>query len=112
MSAATIRSSLLALAAALELACSTTVSRDDADVSDSATGQRDSSLVSPDGGGTDAPMKQARAYGVGIVLATQNPMDLEYRALSYAGTWFLGRLQTDADRSRDHGRPRREREEE
>jgi hypothetical protein len=62
MSAATIRSSLLALAAALELACSTTVSRDDADVSDSATGQRDSSLVSPDGGGTDAPSDAGRAH--------------------------------------------------
>jgi hypothetical protein len=47
-----------------------------------------------------ALMKQARAYGVGCVLATQNPMDLDYRALSNAGTWFLGRLQTDADRSR------------
>jgi hypothetical protein len=45
-------------------------------------------------------MKQARAYGVGCVLATQNPMDLDYRALSNAGTWCLGRLQTDADRAR------------
>lgn len=45
-------------------------------------------------------MKQARAYGVGCVLATQNPMDLDYRALSNAGTWMLGRLQTDADRER------------
>jgi hypothetical protein len=45
-------------------------------------------------------MKQARAYGVGCVLATQNPMDLDYRALSNAGTWILGRLQTDADRER------------
>ncbi len=45
-------------------------------------------------------MKQARAYGVGIVLATQNPMDLDYRALSNAGTWCLGRLATDADRAR------------
>ena len=45
-------------------------------------------------------MKQARAYGVGCVLATQNPMDLDYRALSNAGTWWLGRLQTDADRAR------------
>jgi len=43
-------------------------------------------------------MKQAR--GVGVVLATQNPMDLDYRALSNAGTWMLGRLQTDADRQR------------
>ena len=45
-------------------------------------------------------MKQARAYGVGCVLATQNPMDLDYRALSNAGTWCLGRLSTDADRER------------
>jgi len=45
-------------------------------------------------------MKQARAYGVGCVLATQNPMDLDYRALSNAGVWMLGRLQTDADRER------------
>jgi hypothetical protein len=45
-------------------------------------------------------MKQARAYGVGVVLATQNPMDLDYRALSNAGLWMLGRLQTDADRER------------
>jgi hypothetical protein len=45
-------------------------------------------------------MKQARAYGVGCILATQNPMDLDYRALSNAGTWMLGRLQTDADRAR------------
>ncbi|MBN8616231.1 MAG: ATP-binding protein [Deltaproteobacteria bacterium] len=43
-------------------------------------------------------MKQARAFGVGCVVATQNPMDLDYRALSNAGTWFIGRLQTDADR--------------
>jgi hypothetical protein len=45
-------------------------------------------------------MKQARAYGVGIVLATQNPMDLDYRALSNAGVWAVGKLQTDADRER------------
>ena len=45
-------------------------------------------------------MKQARAFGVGMVVATQNPMDLDYRALSNAGLWFLGRLQTDADRAR------------
>ena len=47
-----------------------------------------------------ALMKQARAYGVGVVVATQNPMDLDYRALSNAGLWCLGRLQTDADRVR------------
>ncbi len=45
-------------------------------------------------------MKQGRAFGVGCVIATQNPMDLDYRALSNAGTWCLGRLQTDADRAR------------
>lgn len=47
-----------------------------------------------------ALMKQARAFGVGIVLATQNPMDLDYRALGNAGLWCIGRLQTDADRAR------------
>jgi len=47
-----------------------------------------------------ALMKQARAFGVGVVVATQNPMDLDYRALGNAGLWFLGRLQTDADRAR------------
>jgi hypothetical protein len=45
-------------------------------------------------------MKQARAFGIGVVLATQNPMDLDYRALGNAGVWCLGRLQTDADRAR------------
>jgi hypothetical protein len=45
-------------------------------------------------------MKQARAFGVGVLLATQNPMDLDYRALSNAGMWFVGRLQTDRDRER------------
>ncbi len=44
--------------------------------------------------------KQARAYGVGVVLATQNPVDLDYKALSNAGTWFLGRLQTERDKAR------------
>jgi hypothetical protein len=47
-----------------------------------------------------ALMKQARAFGVGVVVATQNPMDLDYRALSNAGLWCIGRLQTDADRQR------------
>lgn len=47
-----------------------------------------------------ALMKQARAFGVGVVIATQNPMDLDYRALSNAGLWCVGRLQTDADRER------------
>jgi hypothetical protein len=45
-------------------------------------------------------MKQGRAFGVGVVVATQNPMDLDYRALSNAGFWCIGRLQTDADRAR------------
>ena len=45
-------------------------------------------------------LKQARAFGVGCVLATQNPIDLDYKALSNAGVWFVGRLQTDADRER------------
>jgi len=45
-------------------------------------------------------LKQARAYGVGIVLATQNPVDLDYKALSNAGTWFIGRLQTERDKAR------------
>jgi hypothetical protein len=47
-----------------------------------------------------ALMKQARAFGVGVVVATQNPMDLDYRALGNAGVWCIGRLQTDADRER------------
>jgi hypothetical protein len=47
-----------------------------------------------------ALMKQARAFGVGVVVATQNPMDLDYRALGNAGLWCLGRLQVDADRAR------------
>lgn len=45
-------------------------------------------------------MKQARAFGVGVVLATQNPADLDYKGLSNAGTWFIGRLQTERDKSR------------
>ncbi|MGE5233431.1 MAG: ATP-binding protein [Acidobacteriota bacterium] len=44
--------------------------------------------------------KQARAFGVGVVLATQNPVDLDYKALSNAGTWWLGRLQTERDKLR------------
>ncbi|HWB86106.1 MAG TPA: hypothetical protein VG675_18325 [Bryobacteraceae bacterium] len=47
-----------------------------------------------------ALLKQARAFGLGVVLATQNPVDLDYKGLSNAGTWFIGRLQTDRDRSR------------
>ena len=45
-------------------------------------------------------LKQARAHGLGCVLATQNPVDLDYKALSNAGTWFLGRLQTERDKAR------------
>lgn len=45
-------------------------------------------------------LKQARAFGLGVVLATQNPVDLDYKGLANAGTWFIGRLQTDRDRSR------------
>jgi hypothetical protein len=45
-------------------------------------------------------LKQARAYGVGVVLATQNPVDLDYKGLSNCGTWFIGRLQTDRDKQR------------
>lgn len=45
-------------------------------------------------------LKQARAFGVGIVLATQNPVDLDYKGLGNAGTWFIGRLQTERDKAR------------
>lgn len=45
-------------------------------------------------------LKQARAFGVGCLLATQNPVDLDYKALSNIGTWFLGRLQTERDKNR------------
>jgi len=45
-------------------------------------------------------MKQARAFGLGVVLATQNPVDLDYKGLGNAGTWFIGRLQTERDRAR------------
>lgn len=47
-----------------------------------------------------ALLKQARAFGLGIVLATQNPVDLDYKGLSNTGTWFLGRLQTERDKER------------
>jgi hypothetical protein len=47
-----------------------------------------------------ALLKQARAFGVGTIVATQNPMDVDYKALSNAGAWIIGRLQTDADRER------------
>ena len=45
-------------------------------------------------------LKQARAFGVGIVLATQNPVDLDYKGLANCGTWFIGRLQTERDKAR------------
>jgi hypothetical protein len=53
---------------------------------------------------TKAPLltllKQARAYGLGIVLTTQNPVDLDYKGLANTGTWFIGRLQTERDKMR------------
>jgi hypothetical protein len=45
-------------------------------------------------------LKQARAFGLGLLLATQNPVDLDYKALSNIGTWWLGRLQTQRDKDR------------
>ena len=45
-------------------------------------------------------LKQARAFGVGVVLATQNPVDLDYKGLANAGTWLIGRLQTERDKMR------------
>lgn len=45
-------------------------------------------------------LKQARASGLGVVLATQNPVDLDYKGLANTGTWFLGRLQTERDKDR------------
>lgn len=45
-------------------------------------------------------LKQARAYGLGVVLTTQNPVDLDYKGLANAGTWFIGRLQTERDKER------------
>ncbi len=45
-------------------------------------------------------LKQARAFGLGLVLATQNPVDLDYKGLSNTGTWFIGRLQTERDKAR------------
>ena len=45
-------------------------------------------------------LKQARAFGVGMVLSTQNPVDLDYKAISNAGTWMIGRLQTERDKDR------------
>lgn len=45
-------------------------------------------------------LKQGRAFGLGVVLTTQNPVDLDYKGLSNAGTWFIGRLQTERDKAR------------
>ncbi len=45
-------------------------------------------------------LKQARAFGIGLLLATQNPVDVDYKALSNAGTWVIGKLQTDQDKQR------------
>lgn len=45
-------------------------------------------------------LKQARAFGLGVVLSTQNPVDLDYKGLSNTGTWFIGRLQTERDKER------------
>jgi hypothetical protein len=45
-------------------------------------------------------LKQARAFGIGLILATQNPGDLDYKGLTNAGTWFIGRLQSDNDRAK------------
>ena len=45
-------------------------------------------------------LKQGRAFGLGVVLATQNPVDLDYKGLSNTGTWFIGRLQTENDKNR------------
>jgi len=45
-------------------------------------------------------LKQARAFGVGLILSTQNPVDIDYKAISNAGTWMIGRLQTDRDKRR------------
>jgi len=45
-------------------------------------------------------LKQARAFGLGVMLATQNPVDLDYKGLANTGTWFIGRLQTERDKNR------------
>lgn len=45
-------------------------------------------------------LKQARAFGVGLVMSTQNPVDIDYKAISNAGTWMIGRLQTEQDKQR------------
>ena len=45
-------------------------------------------------------LKQARAFGIGMVLASQNPVDIDYKGLANTGTWFIGRLQTERDKQR------------
>ena len=45
-------------------------------------------------------LKQSRAFGLGCVLVTQNPVDIDYKALTNTGTWFIGKLQTERDKSR------------
>ena len=45
-------------------------------------------------------LKQARAFGIGVVLSTQNPVDLDYKGLANCGTWLIGRLQTERDKQR------------
>src|SRR3989337_2732450 len=56
--------------------------------------------VPPSKGPLMRMIKQARAFGLGLLLATQNPVDVDYKALSNAGTWFIGKLQTDQDKQR------------
>ncbi|MBN1668772.1 MAG: DUF87 domain-containing protein, partial [Anaerolineales bacterium] len=45
-------------------------------------------------------LKQGRAFGVGQMLVTQNPVDVDYKGLSNAGSWFIGKLQTERDKER------------
>lgn len=45
-------------------------------------------------------LKQARAFGLGVLLATQNPADLDYKALTNCGTWVIGKLQAERDKAR------------
>jgi len=45
-------------------------------------------------------LKQGRAFGVGAVLVTQNPVDIDYKGLANAGTWFIGKMQTERDKAR------------
>ena len=45
-------------------------------------------------------LKQARSFGIGIILSTQNPVDIDYKGLANIGTWFIGRLQTKQDKEK------------